>query len=228
MAGENIDTPRACRPYPLFANLQGELVVVVGGGDVAERKVQTLLEHGADVIVVAPQATSALQGLATEGRIIWRARGYVPGDLDSALLAVCATDDRAVNEAVHAEAKRRHMLVNVVDVPDLCNFIVPSVLSRGNLQIAVSTGGASPSAAREIRRSLERQFPDYWEGYLNLMAELRCLVKARVPGSMDRRAPLYEAIQASDVLDRFAAGERPDAESVYARIVEPLLKENER
>ena len=211
-------------PYPLFANLAAEPVVVVGGGSVAERKVLTLLEHGACVTVVAPEATDALAAMAADGRLLWHRRPYEPGDLEGALLTVCATDDHAVNEAVYAEAHSRHQLVNVVDVPPLCNVIVPSILRRGRLQIAVSTGGASPSAAREIRRMLETQFPAYWEDYLDLMAELRCLVKTRVPGPMELRAPLYEAIQQSDTLGRFAAGEHPSAEDVYRRVVSPLLE----
>lgn len=224
MAENENNGERRFAPYPLYANLAGEPVVVVGGGAVAERKVCTLLEHGAAVTVIAPELIDELAGLSDEGRVRWVQRAYEPGDTADALLVVCATDDTAVNEAVYAEAQGRHQLVNVVDVPALCNFIVPSVLRRGRLQIAVSTGGASPSAAREIRRSLEREFPDYWEDYLDLMAELRCLIKSRVPGPMEQRAPLYEAVQSSDVLARIAAGERPDAESVYRGLVEPLLE----
>lgn len=224
MAENENNSGRRFEPYPLFADLAGEPVTVVGGGAVAERKVCTLLEHGARVTFVAPEATPVLAGLAAEGSVAWVRREYEPGDLADALLVVCATDDTAVNESVYAEAQGRHQLVNVVDVPALCNFIVPSVLRRGRLQIAVSTGGASPSAAREIRRSLEREFPDYWEDYLDLMAELRCIIKSRVMGPMERRAPLYEAVQSSDLLDRIAAGERPDAEQVYRTLVEPLLE----
>lgn len=217
-----------CEPYPLFLCLEGESVVVVGGGSVAERKVESLLRHGAAVTVVAPELTDALGALARQERITWLPRPYEQGDTQGALLVVCATDDTPVNEAVYAEAKSRCQLVNIVDVPDLCNAIVPSVLRRGRLQIAVSTGGASPSAARDIRRTLEREFPDYWEDYLDMMAELRCLIKDRVDGSMELRAPLYEAVQSSDLLDRFAAGERPDAEEAYRTLVEPLLEGDAR
>ena len=213
-------------PYPLYVDLAGEPVVVVGGGSVAERKVQTLIEHGAHVTLVAPETTEALTRLADAGQLAWTRRPYQHGDTEGALFVVCATDDQAVNEAVFAEAQGRHQLVNVVDVPALCNAIVPSVLRRGRLQIAVSTGGASPSAARDIRRALEREFPDYWEDYLDMMAELRCLVKSRVAGTADNRVPVYTAIQESNLLDRFAAGERLDAETAYRQVVEPLLKED--
>ena len=211
-------------PYPIFVDMASKPAVVVGGGAVAARKVETLLEYGAAVTLVAPDATEELQGLARSGRISWLARTYEPGDLEDALFVVCATDDQAVNEAVYAEASSRGQLVNVVDEPQLCNVFVPSVLRRGRLQIAVSTSGASPSTAREIRSSLEDAFPAYWEDYLDVVAELRCLVKSRVHGPARLRAPLYEAVRGSDLEQRFAAGERPDAESVYQRVVEPLLE----
>lgn len=217
-------TEERFEPYPLFVHLHGEPVVVVGGGMVAQRKVETLIAHGASVKLVSPQATDGLQEHARAGRITWEARPYGEGDLAGALFVVCATDSPAVNEAVFAEAQRRHQLVNVVDVPSLCNAIVPSVLRRGRLQIAVSTGGASPSAARDIRRDLEERFPAYWEFYLDLMAELRLLVKERVAGPTENRVPLYEALQASTLLERVAAGERPEAESVYVDVIAPLLE----
>lgn len=205
-------------PCPFFVQLAGEPVVVVGGGQVAERKVETLLEHGASITVVAPELTGALEGLAQDQKISWIARTYQQGDLDDALLTICATDDPIVNREVYAEASAKHRLVNVVDVPELCNTIVPSVLKRGRLQIAVSTGGASPSAARDIRRSLEASFPECWARYLDLMAELRAMIKARVPGPMELRAPLYEHLQASDLFDRVAAGQDVDAEEEYRRL----------
>lgn len=211
-------------PYPLFIRLSGQKVLVVGGGLVAERKVQTLLEHGARVTVVSPKVTGSLRSLAAAESISWIGRCWEPDDGDGALLVIAATGVDGVDEAVYAEAEARHQLVNVVDVPHLCTAIVPSVVKRGRLQIAISTSGASPSTARELRRQLEALFPAYWEDYLDLMAELRLLVKSRVPGPMERRAPLYEAIQAGDLLERVASGERPAAEEVYGRVVAPLLE----
>lgn len=215
-------------PYPLFIHLAGQRVAVIGGGAVAERKVRTLLAHGAHVTVTAPQAIVGIVALARAGRIAWNARPYRVGDLSGALLAISATDDRAVNEAVYQEAQVRTILVNVVDVPDLCTAIVPSIMQRGRLQIAVSTQGAAPSVARDIRRGLEQEFPVWWEPYLDLMAEVRVLIKQRVPGPASVRTPLYEAVAASDMRERIAAGERPTAAQVYDRIVAPLRKEEAR
>lgn len=210
-------------PYPLFVRLDGARVVVVGAGCVAARKVETLLEYGADVTVVSPESVEEISGWADEGRLCLERRPYARGDLSGALLAVAATSDRAVNEAVFAEAQERSMLVNVVDVPDLCNCIVPSIMRRGRLQVAVSTGGAAPSVAREVRRELERQFPEWWEPYLDLMADVRSLVKERVPGEASVRTPLFEAVGGPELRERVAVGERPSAEDVYAEIVAPLL-----
>lgn len=219
-----VQSPCPAAPYPLFIYLEGQPVAVIGGGRVAERKVQTLLSHGARVALTAPRVTSALRALADDGKIVWHERCYREGDLADVLLVIGATDDRAVNEAVYAEACRRRTLVNIVDVPDLCTAIVPSIMQRGRLQIAVSTQGAAPSEARDIRRGLEREFPAWWEPYLDLMAEVRLLVKQRVPGPASARTPLYAAVAASGLKERVARGQVPAAEEVYAQVVAPLLE----
>lgn len=215
-------------PYPLFIYLEGQPVAVIGAGRVAERKVATLLERGAHVTVTAPEATEVLQQWAQAGRIVWRQRCYREGDLAGALLVFSATDDRAVNQAVYEEACRRIQLVNVTDSPDYCNAIVPSILRRGRLQIAVSTQGAAPELARDIRLGLEEEFPAWWEPYLDVMAEVRLLIKARVPGPSSTRAPLYAAVAESALKDRIKVGDRPSAEDVYARVVAPLLERGAR
>lgn len=210
-------------PFPLFIDLSGAAVTVVGAGAVAERKIATLLDHGAHVTVVAPEATEAVRAWARDGKLAWRNRPYRTGDLEGALLAIGATSNRTVNEAVHAEACARTMLVNIVDVPDLCNAIVPSVMRRGSLQIAVSTAGAAPSVARDVRRELELRYPAYWERYLDVLGNVRALIKQRVEGPAEKRAPLYEATVQGNLLERIAAGENPSAEEVYNAFVEPLL-----
>lgn len=210
--------------YPLFLRMAGTPVVVVGGGSVACRKALHLASLGAQVKIVSPEIDERLRLECNQGAIEWVDRPYREGDLEGALLTVCATDDRAVNEAVHAEAQSRGQLVNVVDVPELCNAIVPSVMRRGRLQVAVSTDGASPSIAREVRCQLEGEFPAWWEDYLDAMAELRSLVKQRVPGSVQQRLEIYRAIQESDLRERVSQGEQIDVEMAYERIVSPLLE----
>ena len=150
--------------FPAFLDLRGRRCLVAGGGEVGERKARALLECGARVIVVSLTLTPVLAALAASGCIEHRARTFRRSDLRDCVLAVAATGDLRVDEALAAMARRWRVLVNVVDRPDHCDFILPSVLRRGELQIAVSTGGRSPALAREIRRRLEGLFgPGYAE-----------------------------------------------------------------
>jgi precorrin-2 dehydrogenase/sirohydrochlorin ferrochelatase len=139
--------------YPVFLDLRGRSVVVVGAGPVAVRKVKGLLEAGAVVTVIAPES---ITGLPVRQKI----RKYRPGDLKGAVLAFTATNDRAVNAQVTAEAKRRHIPVNVADAPEEGDFIVPARVRRGRIQIAISTGGESPRLAKQLREKLESVLPD--------------------------------------------------------------------
>jgi precorrin-2 dehydrogenase/sirohydrochlorin ferrochelatase len=150
--------------FPVFLDLRGRRCLVVGGGPVGERKVHELLECGASVVVVSPAVTPGLVDLAAHGRIERRARPFRRSDPRGCTLAVAATGNRRVDRAVAAMARRWRALVNVVDGREYCDVILPSVLRRGELQIAVSTGGRSPALAREIRRRLEGLFgPEYAE-----------------------------------------------------------------
>ncbi|MCX6596033.1 MAG: bifunctional precorrin-2 dehydrogenase/sirohydrochlorin ferrochelatase [Acidobacteria bacterium] len=139
--------------YPVFLNLRGRRVVVVGGGPVAVRKAKGLLEAGALVTVIAPEV---LTGLPIQQKV----RKYRPGDLKGAVLAFTATNDRAVNAQVTAEANKRRIPVNVADAPDEGDFIVPARVRRGRIQIAISTGGESPRLAKQLREKLESVLPD--------------------------------------------------------------------
>ena len=141
--------------YPAFLDLEGRSCVIIGGGEVAERKIQSLLECHARVTVVSPSATAGIRDMASRGELQWRDREYVEGDLKGAFLAIAATDDQGVNEDIVDEAFREGVVLNVVDNPSLCSFIAPSVVRRGEVTVAFSTGGASPALARKLRESLE-------------------------------------------------------------------------
>lgn len=205
--------------YPVFLDLTDRLAIIVGGGCVAERKVLTLTEYGSRVRVVAPDVTPKLAELAASGVIEIEHRGYVRGDLAGAFLVVSATSSEEVNRAVHAEAEERGVIVNVVDVPELCSFIVPSIVRRGTLSVAISTGGAAPTVAKRLRRHVQEHLGPEWETYVTLLGEVRSLVMARVPGGEPERRPLFEAIADSDLLNRIADGARPTAEEVYSEFV---------
>jgi precorrin-2 dehydrogenase/sirohydrochlorin ferrochelatase len=150
--------------FAAFLDLRGRRCLVVGGGEIGERKARALLQCGAQVTVVSPAVTRGLAALAAAGRVVDRRRTFRRSDLRGCALVVAATGDPSVDAAVAALGRRGRVLVNVVDRPELCDFILPSVLQRGELQIAVSTGGRSPALAREIRRRLEALFgPEYAE-----------------------------------------------------------------
>ena len=152
-----------------------------------------------------------------------RARGYRPEDLDGCLLVIAATNLDAINRMVWQDAEARGMLVNVVDVPPLCNFIVPSIVRRGELAVAVSTGGASPVVAKHIRRDLEERYGPEWEALVALLRDLRDDLKARYP-DMPSRRDAVERLMATDVVERLAAG---DAEAVRELVRETLLLPSE-
>lgn len=228
MPQERCDTSQHKTGYPLFLDLKGRLVVVVGGGTVAERKVDTLLEYGPSICVVSPEATQAIQDSAAQGAIAWHRRPYQDGDLAGATLVFSACGDPAVDALVCEEAHKRNCPVNVVDVAEKCDFIVPSVLRRGALSIAVSTSGAAPFEAKAIRRELEESFDESWTPYLDLMSQVRALAKAEVPGDESRRAALYDAIRSANVRQRLAAGEPLSARQILrdaARTCDVVLEE---
>lgn len=156
--------------YPAFLNLKNKKAVVVGGGKVAERKVLALLKAGADVTVVSPEITKRIAGEKLKGRIKHIPRQYRKGDVKNTFLVIAATDSEEINEKVSKDAT---CLVNVVDTPSLCNFIVPSVLQRGPLTIAVSTGGISPAFSKLIRQELEKLYGPELAEYLSLLEKIR-------------------------------------------------------
>lgn len=152
------------RYYPAFLNVAGLRAVVVGGGAVAERKAAQLLASGADVTLVSPDATPELERLAGEGRVRLIRRAYAPGDLAGAWIAIAATDDPETQRKIRAESLREKTLLNVADEPDLCGFIAPSVVERGPVAVAISTGGESPALARRLRELMGGERDDQGSG----------------------------------------------------------------
>jgi precorrin-2 dehydrogenase/sirohydrochlorin ferrochelatase len=173
--------------FPMFLKLEGRQVVVVGAGNVGEPKIAGLLDTGAHIRVVALQASAAVREWAREGKIELVVRAFSPDDLAGAFLAIVATNSRSLNERVYHEAQRRGVLCNVVDVPDLCDFFYPAVVRRGDLQIAVSTAGHSPSLAQKIRQQLEKQFGP---GYATWVAELGETRKLILASDLDKEQKL--------------------------------------
>ncbi len=196
--------------YPINVDLSGRRCVVVGGGAVAERKVESLIAFGAAVVVVAPEVTPALREMAERGVVEHVCAPYESRHLNGAFLAIAATDDREVNKAVYSDAQTRAILVNVVDDPELCVFYVPAVVRRGDFLISVSTSGKAPAMAKRIREQLEMRYgPEYGE-LVELMGELREEIKSRYPSSAGRMRA-YSRILDSDALRLLAEGKRDEA-----------------
>ena len=181
---------------PIFMDLKDRTCVVIGGGPIAERKVDALRRAGATIVVISPTVTSTLDGYAQTGVIIHRRRVYQPGDLDGVALAFEATGDLAAARMVADEAQTAGIPINVADTPDLCTFIMPAMMRRGALQIAIATGGASPALARSIREQLEDQYGPEYELMIDLIAAARGWLKANV-ANIDERTQKLTALARS-------------------------------
>ena len=179
--------------YIACLRLDGRRCLVVGGGDVGLEKVEGLLTCGAAVMLVAPAAHEQLAQLADEGSIVWERRRYEPADLDGSFLVIAATSDSEVNIGVHEDAEARAMLVNVVDVPPLCNFILPAIVRSGPLAIAISTAGASPALAKRMKREIAEQFGEDYARLAVILNDARGWAKATLPTFQERR-DFFESI----------------------------------
>jgi precorrin-2 dehydrogenase / sirohydrochlorin ferrochelatase len=194
--------------FPMFLKLEGRQCLAVGAGKVGEPKIGGLLETGARIRVVALNASPTVREWARAGKLELELRAFSAEDLEGAFLAVVATNSRSLNERVYHEAQRRGVLCNVVDVPDLCDFFYPAVVRRGDLQIAVSTSGQSPSLAQKIRQQLEKEFGT---GYAAWVAELGETRKRILASDLDkeRKLDLLHSLASREALEA-ALAETPE------------------
>ena len=188
-----LDTPF----YIACLKLTDRRCVVVGGGDIGLEKVEGLLACDGRVTLIAPEAHEELERLASEGSIEWIRREYREGDLERTFIAIAATDDTDVNIRIYEDAERRAMLVNIVDVPPLCNFILPAIVRTGPLAIAISTAGASPALAKRIKREIADSFGEPYARLAVLLNEARGWAKGTLPTYQDRKA-FFEGIVNGD------------------------------
>lgn len=196
--------------YPISVDLTGKTVLVVGGGEVALRKVERLLEYCARVLVVAPDVLPSIEILAESGKIDLRLQYYSVEDLDGVTLVIAATDDPAVNRQVSDDARTINVLVNVVDTPDLCSFIVPATVRRGDLTISISTSGKSPALAKLLRKKCEDLFGEHYGELNDLLGELRELAKSEIDSQWEREK-LFNELLSSDVPDLLQNGQHEQA-----------------
>jgi precorrin-2 dehydrogenase/sirohydrochlorin ferrochelatase len=187
------------RYYPLFLDITDRRCVVIGGGDVAERKVARLLDFGASVVVVGKTLTPGLETLKKEGKINHVAGEYDQALIDHAFLVIGATDQDDINAEISRDGKEKGILVNIVDDPDKCDFVLPSLIRQGDLLIAISTGGKSPALAKKLREDMEHLFGTEYQTLLEVMGQLRekLVVKGR---SSDENRRVFEAVVHSDIL----------------------------
>ena len=163
--------------YPVFLNVEGRRCVVIGGGQIAEGKVLKLIDSGAKIIVISPDATQAIRDAADRGVIEFNLRKYEAGDLQGAFLVIAATNDPVVNQEIFQEAESQGILLNAVDDPPRCSFIAPAIVERGPVTLAISTGGASPALARKLREILDGSSELDWADATNVLSRARQIIK---------------------------------------------------
>jgi len=177
--------------YPIFLKLEGHKVLVVGGGVVAEQKIEAVLRSATDVTVIAPQVTERVRLWAEQGRLKHVANEYRPGLAQGYFLVISCTDSDAINRAVYDEARKSGALANAVDDPGYCDFYAPAVVSRGEFQIAISTGGHSPALSQHVRKNLEHQFGPEYEPWTEWLGRMRTMLRKTLPRTQRRTELLH-------------------------------------
>ena len=208
--------------FPMFLKLDGKSCLVVGAGKVGEPKIGGLIDAGARIRVIALQASETVQGWAQAGKISLELRAFDARDLDGSFLAIVAMASRALNGSIYREAQRRGVLCNVVDVPEYCDFYYPAVVRRGDLQIAISTNGQSPSLSQKLRQQLERQFGP---GYAQWVAELGETRKLVLASDLDpeRKSELLHSLASREAVKAALAESAKDELAIH-----DLLKDERR
>lgn len=206
------------RYYPAYLDIKGKKCVVVGGGEVAERKVNLLLRCGADITIISPDLTEGLEELSLNGEIKYIKDEFKEKHLKNAFLVIGATDNHKVNLKIYKEGSKSEILVNIADSPNLCNFTVPSVVERGELVIAISTGGKSPSLSKKIREELEVRYGIEYAEFLKMMGELRERILHKIPDK-NKREEIYKRLVNSDIIDLIKNGNGESARKRVEKII---------
>lgn len=203
--------------YPVYLDLKGRPCVVIGGGHEAERKVQGLLEAGATVTLINAQASTVLKDLAARGLIDWVQRDYEIGDLEGAWLVICENDRPLIYRAVAQEAKKRDILLNVVDTTPLCSFIAPAIVRRGEITFAISTSGLSPALARRLREELDASDVMRWAEMADLIAEVRQEIRRK---GLRPHADRWQECMDDELVDLYFSGRQQEAKERLLRMLE--------
>jgi len=205
--------------YPIYIDIEDRNVLIVGGGTVCARKAETMMRYGGRVTIVSPEITEEIAAWEADGALAVRHKTYEEADLDGASIVIASTDDQCVNARVARDCRRRKIPVNVVDVTHLCEFIVPAIIEKGSIQIAISTGGKSPALARTLKEDLIRTIgPEYAE-VNDLLGTLRKSAKSVLPTDIDRKR-FFDGIIAMGILDMLRDGKRREAYEAIAKACE--------
>ena len=204
--------------YPVYIEMREQPCTVIGGGKIAEGKVEGLLAVKAKVTIISPDLTPRLRELAQQNQITYIARAYQPGDLTGAFMVICATDQAEINHQVWQEASANHQLVNVVDDTPRCNFIAPSILRKGDLTIAISTSGKAPALAVRLKERLQHELGPEYERFLELAGKLREPLAHHIPDFETRKALWYELVD-SEILEVLARGDEESATKIISEVV---------
>jgi siroheme synthase-like protein len=196
--------------YPIYLDIENRNVIIIGGGEVCARKAETMMRYGARVTIVSPEFTSEIEQWARDGQLAIRRKRYETSDIEDAHIVIASTDDTSVNEQVAADSRARRIPVNVVDVTPLCEFIVPAIIEKDGIQIAISTGGKSPALARTLKEDLNRTIGPEYSEVNDLLGSLRDSAKAKLPTDTDRKR-FFDGIIAQGVLQMLRDGRRAEA-----------------
>jgi precorrin-2 dehydrogenase/sirohydrochlorin ferrochelatase len=204
--------------YPIQLDIKNRDCLMVGGGAVGTRKVNTLMECGARVTVVSPNPTPQLTRLASEGSVTLKKRAYRSDDLTGMFLVIGATDDESLNRQISKDAEQAHILCNIADRPEVCNFILPSIVRRGDLVITISTSGKSPALAKHLRQKLETQFGREYADFLLLMGAIRQKLLSQAHEPEEHKA-LFNQLIDSDLIELMQAGKTEEINSLLHTIL---------
>lgn len=216
------------KTYPVsLVGLADSKTVVIGGGIVALRKVESLLEAAASVTIVSPKIVAGLEALLHSKKIEWVKRSYKHGDLENAFVVIAATNDPVVNQAVWEEARQRGCLINVVDDPTHSNFIVPALVRRDELTFAISTGGASPAFASWLKEQLESAYGEEYGALATLLSEIRPFLISSFPSGEARAAAARQLIN-SNLIEHLKQGEYARAKRLAVEILQSIVSDEQK
>jgi siroheme synthase-like protein len=201
--------------YPIYLDIEDRNALIIGGGNVCARKAETMMKYGARVTVVSPEFTDEIEQWAKDGKLQLRRKRYDAADLDGANIVIASTDEQTVNETIAADCRARRIPVNVVDVTPLCEFIVPAIVDKGSVHIAISTEGKSPALARTLKEELQQSIgPEYAE-VNDVLGSLREGAKSVLPTDVDRKR-FFDGILARGILAMLREGKRREAYQAIA------------